>query len=168
MSSKENSGGGAIEFGDAGQAAKISYSVPMPVSHTGRRILKLDLGLAETDWSEAAFGSIEDILESEGIVKKDKSGNYEIDEENAFIFWKRRAMKAGVPSRICDLAREAYDADKETTAQSSSYVSGKLAARAAAISSLKVKRPTTAGKTATTKKTSASGRRTTSKTVRRR
>lgn len=47
----------AIRFADAGEPARIDYSVPLPGTHTGRRIVELDLELSEDDFTDLAFAA---------------------------------------------------------------------------------------------------------------
>jgi hypothetical protein len=43
-----------FQGGEPGVAARLSYGVPLPGSHSGRRFLQLDAGIEETDWQEPA------------------------------------------------------------------------------------------------------------------
>lgn len=58
----------AIEFAETGEAARISYSIPMPGAHTGRRITEIELDLSPTFTSQATtLGTqLADILGAQG------------------------------------------------------------------------------------------------------
>ncbi|WP_193162386.1 hypothetical protein [Microbulbifer hainanensis] len=62
----------AIQFSEAGQPAKINYQVPLPGAHTGRRIMELDLGLGNKDFTALARSAGTSYKDSLGIDPKVK------------------------------------------------------------------------------------------------
>lgn len=84
----------AVEFGAGGEAAKINYSVPLPGSHTGRRIMHLDLGMQDEDWNEQANLAGEDIKDQLGTVSV--GGSLNIDYGLAASYVERRLAELGV------------------------------------------------------------------------
>lgn len=62
----------AIQFSEAGQPAKINYQVPLPGAHTGRRIMELDLGLGNKDFTALARTAGTSYKESLGLDPKVK------------------------------------------------------------------------------------------------
>lgn len=57
-----------IKFADDGEAATINYSVPLPGSHTGRRVMEIDVGLTANEYTKAAKGEGEDSAAQPGSV----------------------------------------------------------------------------------------------------
>jgi hypothetical protein len=77
----------AIEFGTAGQAATINYNLPLPGAHTGRRIMRLDLGLKPDEFLPLAGTSGEDI---KNLVGTTTAGQFVVDHSAASTFFKQR------------------------------------------------------------------------------
>jgi len=81
-----------IQFsGEHGSASKINYNVPMPGSHTGKRLLKLeDLDLSKDDWLEEAYDLGEDYADEVGAEQDESTGKWQIDPGKALDFWKSK------------------------------------------------------------------------------
>lgn len=103
-----------IEFQTDGQAAIVNYSVPLPGSHTGRRIILLEdvtsedfadvqaVGVAngpigqEHFWNDYALQTGVSLRRQAGIIT-DNRGNVQIDEQRFFSFCIDRFKRIGVP-----------------------------------------------------------------------
>lgn len=82
-----------IEFESSGKIAKINFSVPLPGSHLGRRMVRLDLDLKPGDWKpEASLGKSQ--AEVAGI-EKTTSGGYSIDANKAQQFLRKKLRHIG-------------------------------------------------------------------------
>ena len=82
--------------GDPGRTAIINYNVPLPGSHTGRRLLELtQLSLADNDWLPAAKDIGTNIAHAISM-RGGPSGTSEVDGAKAFVFWNRMAEIAGL------------------------------------------------------------------------
>jgi hypothetical protein len=99
------------------QAASINYDVPLPTSHTGRRLTFLDLGIDKKEWLNASSSSTPKILEDEALVTKRSDGSLQVDFDKAAAFWKTQAAKVGITSGQAAIAIESKVAlAKESTA----------------------------------------------------
>jgi hypothetical protein len=85
-----------IEFdGQPSVASKLDYSVPMPGSQRGRRIVALeDLGLQAADWATESKQLA--VNAAEEIELKRVGGGYEYDADKAIDLWFRMARASGV------------------------------------------------------------------------
>jgi hypothetical protein len=79
--------------GKSGEAAKLNYSVPLPGSVTGRRLVELDLGLSSDDWLDQAKSKGTDMAGKIGLVKE--GDRYAFDIGRATQYWLERARHAG-------------------------------------------------------------------------
>ena len=92
--------------GQRGRAAVINYSVPLPSSHTGRRILILEgLGLQADDWTNTAKDTGVAASEQLGLTRVGE-GQYTFEQEKAINWWLENAKAAGLPvDQIAELGR---------------------------------------------------------------
>lgn len=90
--------------GTPGQAARINYSVPMPGSHTGRRITKLE-GIADADWQPSAIPAPEAVGEAAGVVPS-AAGTVRVDEARTVNFLTSRLGRLGVAPTMVGRVRE--------------------------------------------------------------
>lgn len=84
--------------GAPGGSAKLNYDVPLPGSHSGRRLVKLDFGLNAADWLASAKDAATD-LETEAGITRTSAGGYQVDEAKARSYWEKRARIAGFSDR---------------------------------------------------------------------
>lgn len=96
----------SIVFDDNVKPTKIGYEVPMPGSHTGRRIVHLDLGLEDADFTEAAVQAGTSYAEAAGLAIDD-SGQITVDHQQAIQFFKESAAAAGLNPRPVDAVAHA-------------------------------------------------------------
>lgn len=81
-----------IAFEDSGEISRINFSVPLPGSHLGRRMVRLDLDLKESDWRSEAFEGIS-YAAAAGI---EKSGSrFSIDTAKAERFLRDKFRRIG-------------------------------------------------------------------------
>lgn len=94
---------GSIVFheGTAGPA-KVDYSVPMPGTHFGRRIVRLDLGIKDTEWDADALTFGKQPGEAAGITQQ--GAEISIDVATARIYLRDKLTAAGFRSDDVDLA----------------------------------------------------------------
>jgi len=95
---------GSIQFDDQAQSATINYSVPLPGSHLGRRIVRLDLGLLKSDWRSSSFEG-ESHAEAAGITKT--ASGYSVDSARSERFLRKKLRKIGYRSVDIDRALRA-------------------------------------------------------------
>jgi len=94
---------GSIEFDDAGgRVAKVNYSVPMPGSHHGKRLIRLDLGIEDGEWSEEAKSFGTQPGAAAGISEQGQG--FAIDVTQARVFLHEKLMSVGFRSDEVDLA----------------------------------------------------------------
>lgn len=94
---------GSVAFnGGAGSVARINYQVPMPGSHHGRRLVRLDLGIKESEWSQAAKAFGEQPGEAAGIVQSGQG--YTIDVARAREYLRGKLTAVGFRADEVDLA----------------------------------------------------------------
>lgn len=105
----------AIQFSDAGQPAKINYQIPLPGSHTGRRIVELELGLRSNDFTSLAKTAGTSLSESVGLQAA--GGNrYVVDQSKAdmFLLEKSSELSVKIPSKTKNaLLAASSDAEKK-------------------------------------------------------
>lgn len=90
----------AIEFdGEPGTSSKINYNVPLPGSHQGRRVLELDLGLNNADWSNLAKQAGTAAGTAVG-VSNPQGGGAQVDISSAKNYFIQSMRKVGVPDEI--------------------------------------------------------------------
>lgn len=94
---------GSVAFhGGAGSVARINYQVPMPGSHHGRRLVRLDLGIQDAEWSQAAKEFGEQPGEAAGIVQSGQG--YTIDVARAREYLRAKLTAVGFRADEVDLA----------------------------------------------------------------
>jgi hypothetical protein len=96
--------------GQAGRAAVINHSVPLPGSHTGRRILQLDVGLDANDWLDTSKQSVTDLAAEVGLTAT-ASGRYQLDVNKAYAFWAKYAVAAGISRSTVDYVERRLNAE---------------------------------------------------------
>ncbi|MGV8851043.1 MAG: hypothetical protein ACOH1M_00570 [Rhodoglobus sp.] len=106
---------GSIEFLSAAQdIARVNYSVPLPGSHQGKRLVRLDLGLAATDWAESELTGGTTPALAAGI-HQDQSGKITIDPGAATTFLRKKLTRLGYPAADIDTALAALPDEIEGT-----------------------------------------------------
>ncbi len=94
---------GSIVFnGGPGGVAKINYQVPMPGSHHGRRLVRLDLGIQDSEWSEAAKTFGEQPGDAAGISASGQT--FMIDVAKAREYLRGKLTGVGFKADDVDLA----------------------------------------------------------------
>jgi len=94
---------GSIAFnGGAGGVAKINYQVPMPGSHHGSRLVRLDLGIKDSEWSDAAKTSGEQPGDAAGIASSGQT--FMIDIARAREYLRGKLTGVGFKADDVDLA----------------------------------------------------------------
>jgi hypothetical protein len=72
-------------------AARINYSVPMPGSHTGRRVVKLD-GIQDTYWNPKVIPTTEEIGKAFGVTTSANSTNVDEGLVATFLADRQKAL----------------------------------------------------------------------------
>ncbi len=94
---------GSIAFnGGATKVAKINYQLPMPGSHHGRRLVRLDLGIKGSEWSDDAKAFGEQPGEAAGIGPSGQG--YTIDVARAREYLRGKLTAVGFRADDVDLA----------------------------------------------------------------
>jgi hypothetical protein len=108
----------AIAFANEGEASKINYSIPLPGSHVGRRIVELDLDLNSSDYRSQSKKSGTHLADRVGAVRSD-DGEFILDDKkaNAYVSgWLKRAVSSAEnqfdPSEIVKIV-EGLSADSD-------------------------------------------------------
>jgi hypothetical protein len=83
----------AIEFAETGEAARINYGIPMPGSHTGRRVVALDLGLPDDAFLAAAVSTGRRLSQELGAVKD--GDRFRVDRERVLRYLREHPEIAG-------------------------------------------------------------------------
>ena len=98
---------GSIQFDATTQGvARINYSVPLPGSHRGKRLVRLNLGLAKDDWQDTVFSEGTTPAAAAGI-EQDTAGNITIDPDAAAAFLSKKLTRLGYPASLISTALEA-------------------------------------------------------------
>lgn len=86
-----------IVFDDKSGASVIRYNIPLTGTHTGQRIVRLDLGLTASDFSGQQPQPSPDILALEW-KKVPNSNSWQYDADKAFAFFLAQAANVGLDS----------------------------------------------------------------------
>jgi len=86
---------GPVMF-DKGRAAVIGYDVPLPNSHTGRRIVALDLGLGDEDWTRQARRAGTAVSKVSGVTGPQGMGSLDPQTLRQIFAKNLASMSAGV------------------------------------------------------------------------
>src|ERR1700757_4202095 len=94
-----------ISFGDGqGNPAKITFNVPLPGYQTGRRFVRLDVGLANGDFLQAANDAGEDLATAIKLRQKDDHSGFTFDAIAAAELFRRKLYESGAtPSELAPL-----------------------------------------------------------------
>jgi len=85
-----------ISFGEAnGDPAKITFNVPLPGYQTGRRFVRLNLGLGDSDWKQAAKEAGEDLVATLKLRRRDDGSTYAFDPVAAAELFRRKLYESG-------------------------------------------------------------------------
>jgi hypothetical protein len=102
----------AIAFSDTPEPALISYRVPLPGSHVGRRIVEVDLDLGDI-FNVTAKDTGQEIATAAGVRRTDRG--VEIDRETARVFLAERLSAAGIDPQRAAITARASDEPAHTT-----------------------------------------------------
>ncbi|WP_188150834.1 hypothetical protein [Teredinibacter waterburyi] len=96
---------GSIKFGSsASEVSKINYSVPLPGRHQGKRLVRLDLQLEESDWLASEFNDVLKPAAAAGIVHNIEDGSVSIDPKVSAGFLFKKLSRLGFPAGDIDKA----------------------------------------------------------------
>jgi hypothetical protein len=85
-----------ISFGEGGgNPGEISFNVPLPGYQTGRRFIRLNLGLKSTDWQGAARNAGEDLSKTIKLKLKDDRSGYSFDPIAAAELFRQKLYESG-------------------------------------------------------------------------
>lgn len=94
--------------GDSGSVSKINYSVPLPSSHTGRKILQLELGLKNEDFLESARVSAESFRQKTNLHRDSEGQPYSFDLDAVTYEWLRVAKLNGISTLAINSVKQFY------------------------------------------------------------
>lgn len=98
---------GSIQFDTSTpDIARVNYSVPLPGSHQGKRLVRLDLDLVKDDWEDSVFSDGTTPATAAGI-EQDTAGNITIDPDVAATFLRKKLTRLGYPATSIGTALEA-------------------------------------------------------------
>lgn len=95
---------GSIVFESDEAPARISYSVPLPGSHRGKRLVRLDLGLEPGDWQDWTISKEASVQPGEALGIRPAGTGFEIDATTASRGLRTKLKAAGYRTTDIDVA----------------------------------------------------------------
>src|ERR671936_226162 len=102
-----------------GKPATISYDVPLPGHQTGRRFVRLNLGLSANDFTKAATDAGEDIAKLISLQKIEGSRTFTFDHVAAAELFRRKLYESGATAAELAALDEAITRLREAAAEGS-------------------------------------------------